>query len=141
MDGVLVDPDSSLSKLDDSIKKQYEGQLYNAPGFFLEMSPMKDAIESFIYLSKKFDTYILTAAPWDNPTAANDKIIWVKRFLPEYARKRVIISHNKNLNAGDYLIDDNLRNGADKFAGKHIHFGSEEFPDWKTIIKFLDNNV
>ena len=38
---------------------------------------------------------------------------------------------------GDYIIDDRLKNGVDKFDGKHIHFGTEEFTDWESVLKFL----
>ncbi|MDR2556874.1 MAG: hypothetical protein LBC49_04090, partial [Bacteroidales bacterium] len=51
--------------------------------------------------------------------------------------KRLIISHHKNLNRGDYLIDDRTRNGAGEFEGELIQFGSERFPDWKTVIHYL----
>ena len=40
---------------------------------------------------------------------------------------------------GDYLIDDRLRNGAEKFNGEHIHFGTEKFPDWNSVLKYLNN--
>ena len=51
--------------------------------------------------------------------------------------KQVILSHHKNLNQGDYLIDDRTANGAGKFKGKHIHFGTEKFPDWESVLKYL----
>ncbi len=141
MDGVLVNPNVNLTKLDNETKEKFKNNLYDAPGFFSKLEPMDGAIESYKYLSKKYDTYILTAAPWNNPTAANDKIEWVKKHLSEEAHKRIIISHNKNLNRGDYLIDDNLRNGVELFQGFHIHFGSNKYPDWKSIVTFLDNEL
>ena len=51
--------------------------------------------------------------------------------------------HHKNLNVGDYLIDDRTENGAGQFRGKHIHFNSEEFPDWNCVCEYLlgDNSV
>ena len=48
------------------------------------------------------------------------------------AYKRLIISQNKHLNIGDYLIDDRTANGVGQFRGEYIHFGSEKFPDWNT---------
>tara|TARA_B100000029_G_scaffold515882_1_gene625292 strand:+ start:706 stop:1131 length:426 start_codon:yes stop_codon:yes gene_type:complete len=141
MDGVLVDPDSALPKLSTEIKNKYKDNIYDAPGFFALMDPMHNAIDSYKYLCQKFDTYILTAAPWNNPTAANDKIDWVQKYLNDEAFKRVIISHNKNLNSGDFLIDDKIRNGVDKFKGTHIHFGSEKFPNWKSVVEFLDDQA
>ena len=39
---------------------------------------------------------------------------------------------------GDYLIDDRRFNGASEFRGKWIHFGSEDFPNWNTILKYFN---
>jgi len=51
--------------------------------------------------------------------------------------KRLIISHNKNLNSGEYLIDDRPNNGAKDFKGEWIYFGSQDFPDWDTVTEYL----
>ena len=34
-------------------------------------------------------------------------------------------------------MDDRRFNGASEFQGKWIHFGSNEFPDWKTVLNYL----
>ena len=60
-----------------------------------------------------------------------------KKYLGDVAHKRLILSHHKNLNVGDFLVDDRTANGASSFQGKHIHFGSNEFPDWESVCKFL----
>jgi len=104
------------------------------------MQPVEGAIESYEKLSAVFDSYILSTAPWNNPSAWSDKLLWVQRYLGGPAHKRLIISHHKNLNSGDYLIDDRTRNGVDKFAGEHIHFGSAQFPDWPTVVRYLLGN-
>ena len=98
---------------------------------------MEGAIEAYEELSKNFDTYILSTAPWENPSAWSDKIIWVKKYLGDVTYKRLILTHNKYLNKGDFLIDDRLKNGVDKFERIHIHFGSEEFPNWKKVIEYF----
>jgi len=84
---------------------------------FSLMDPMPDAVESFEELSKIYDTYILSTAPWENPSAWSDKLLWVKKHLGRQAYKRLILSHHKNLNDGHYLIDDRTKNGADRFRG------------------------
>jgi len=58
-------------------------------------------------------------------------------WLDGAAHKRLILSHHKNLNVGDYLIDDRPANGADKFTGEWIHFGQDPFPDWKSVTDYL----
>ena len=45
----------------------------------------------------------------------------------------MILSHHKNLNQGDYLIDDRTKNGAGKFQGEHVHFGTEQFANKRSL--------
>ena len=75
--------------------------------------------------------------PWENSSAWKDKNEWVKKHLGKSAHKRLILSHHKNLNKGDYLIDDRTANGAGEFEGEHIQFGSEKFPDWDSVLEYL----
>jgi 5'-nucleotidase len=137
MDNVLVDFPSGIERLSPEVRKQYEGDLDEVPGIFALMDPIPGAIEAFKMLSKYFDTYILSTAPWENPSAWSDKVIWVQKYLGDHAHKRLILSHHKNLNDGDFLIDDRLKNGVDKFKGQHIHFGQSDFPDWKSVSSYL----
>ena len=137
MDGVLVDFDSGIKKIDNTIIRKYEGNLDNIPGIFSIMDPMPGVLEAYKKLSEKFDTYILSTAPWDNFSAWSDKVTWVKKYIGEKAHKRLIITHHKELNRGDYLIDNSKRNGAGEFNGQFILFGSLEFPDWESILVYL----
>lgn len=140
MDNVLVDFKTALDIQSKETLEEYQGHEDEIPHLFSQMLPMKDAISSFHFLAKRFDTYILSTATWNNPTAWSDKLAWVKRYLGEPAYKRLIISHHKNLNLGDYLIDDRRKNGAGEFCGELILFGSDKFPDWQSVILHLDRN-
>ncbi|MBR3940755.1 MAG: hypothetical protein IKJ71_01170 [Bacteroidaceae bacterium] len=137
MDGVLVDFESGVAKLDTETKEAYKGRIDETPGLFALMEPMPGAIEAVQLLAKHYDVYILTTSPWNNPTAASDKIGWVKKHLNHIFHKRVIITHHKELLQGDYLIDDRGKNGASEFNGEWIQYGSEQFPDWDTILNYL----
>lgn len=137
MDGVLVDFESGLKKLDDAVKEQYKGRLDEIPGLFALMEPMPGATEVVKLLARNYEVYILTTSPWNNPTAASDKIEWVKKYMDDVFHKRVIITHRKDLLDGDYLIDDRAKNGAGEFKGEWIQFGSQKFPDWESILKYL----
>jgi 5'(3')-deoxyribonucleotidase len=138
MDNVLVDFVSGISQLDGKTLQDYEGRFDDVPGIFSLMMPMASAIESFEILSQRYDTYVLSTAPWDNSTAWSDKLLWIQRYLGQSAYKRLILSHHKHLNHGHYLIDDRTKNGADRFAGEHIHFGTESFPDWRAVMDYLN---
>lgn len=74
MDNVLVDFRSGIDAMPTDILQQYEGHLDDVPGIFSKMKPMPGAIVAFHKLAKKFDVYILSTAPWNNPSAWNDKL-------------------------------------------------------------------
>jgi len=141
MDNVLVDFPSGIDQISMTIQAQYHDRLDEVPGIFSLMDPMPNAIESYNYLASHFDTYILSTAPWNNPSAWSDKLLWVQKYLGESAYKRLILSHHKNLNDGHYLIDDRTKNGADRFPGEHIHFGAEKFPDWVSVVEYLKTKI
>ncbi len=67
------------------------------------------------------------------------KRIWIEKHFGLKAKKRLILTHRKDLNIGDYLIDDRLRNGASEFKGEHIHFATEKFPDWECTFEYLES--
>lgn len=140
MDGVLVDLDSAINHLDIEIVQEYADKLAEAPGIFSLIEPMPDAIESFKILVDRFDTYILSSSNCENHAAVGDRLQWVKKYLGESMCQRLILTHYKNLNIGDYLIDADTKNGIDRFIGEHVHFGSEKFPDWQSILKYLLNS-
>ena len=139
MDNVLVDFQSAEPLLSPQVLKEYDGNLDEIPGIFSLMAPLPGAIDAFNELSVLFDAYILSTAPWENPSAWSDKLLWVKRHLGAAAHKRLILSHHKNLNRGDFLVDDRTKHGARDFVGMHIHFRTERFPDWPTVTAFLRN--
>ena len=141
MDNVLVNFASAFPKLSSEILTEYDSRLDDIPDIFSLMEPMPGAVEAFKELSEKFDTYILSTSPWANPSAWSDKLIWVKNYLGPSANKRLILSHHKNLNAGDFLIDDRTKNGVNEFKGEHLHFGTPKFPDWNAVVAYLDQRT
>lgn len=137
MDGVLVDFQSGIDKLSDDTKQEYEGRLDEVPGIFSLMDPMPGAIEAVHELSKYYDMYILSTAPWKNLTAWSDKIEWLTKHFGDLFKKRVILTHCKHLCDGDYLVDDRAKNGASEFPGEWVQFGSERYPDWEEVTRYL----
>jgi 5'-nucleotidase len=153
MDNVLVNFKSGIDRVPPKIlnemPKDEEGNpkdLDEIEGIFGLMDPVDGAIEAFKLLDEHHHVYILSTAPWKNHSAWSDKVAWVQRYIGkvdgEPAYKRLILSHNKQLNIGDYLIDDRLANGAAAWGGKLIHFGEEDareqragdFPTWQSVI-------
>ena len=137
MDGVIVDFESALKLQSEETLKKYEGREDEIPGLFGQMQPMPGALDAVRKLSEFYDCYILSTAPWGNPSAWSDKVIWITRYLDDVFHKKMIITHCKHLCKGDYLIDDSDKNGAAEFEGELIRYGSEKFPDWDAVLEYL----
>lgn len=144
MDNVLVDFQSGLDRIDKKTKNKYRAKwqgdkdrLDEIPGLFGKMDPMPGAIEAVHKLAAEYDVFILSTAPWGNPSAWSDKVTWVTKYLDDVFHKRIIITHRKDLVEGDYLIDDRGKNGTSEFKGEWIQFGSERFPNWDTVVDYL----
>ena len=135
MDGVLVHFESAFACVPDETLAEYAGREDEVLGIYGLMEPMPDAVESFQELAERFDVYVLSTAPWENPSAWSDKLEWVKRYLGDAAYKRLILSHHKDLNRGDFLIDNRTKRGAERFKGEFIQFGAKEYPDWPAVMR------
>lgn len=146
MDGTLVDFAGYFKTLE-LAGEPVPNPADSHPLVFAEAEPMPLALEAVAALHEHFDLYILTTSPWDNPSAPSQKLAWIKKHFgdtpgtPFY--KKVIISHNKHLNYGDYLIDDRAH---PKFTGTQILFGKTDHPiisgcsDWQEVVDFLFTN-
>ena len=141
MDNVLVNFQTGIDRLPVNIKQEYDGRLDDVPGIFGLMEPMTGAIDAVKNLNEYFDLYVLSTAPWRNTSAWSDKAVWIQKYFgseqDSLFYKRLIMSHHKNLNKGDFLIDDRENNGAKDFEGELMLFGSERFKDWRTVTEYL----
>jgi len=137
MDNVIVDFPSAFPHIDEQTKEEFKNDMDEIDGIFALMQPLPFAIPSVHFLARHFELFVLSTAPWENPSAWKDKLLWIKKHLPKVCYKRLILSHNKHLNQGHYLIDDRLKNGVDRFRGEHIHFGQEGVADWQETIHYI----
>jgi len=145
MDNTIVDFKSGIEKLSKEDQEKFKDNFDDHPEIFTLMEPIDGAIEALKELNNHFDLYILSTAPWDNPNAWKHKREWIEKYFGKGKEnifyKKVILSHHKNLNRGDILIDDRPNNGAENFKGEWIHFATEDFPNWDSIIKKLISDV
>ncbi len=149
LDGVLAEFPENLSDVDwsiaDSCRQWCEetGEHHSDfEGLFSTLKPKEGGNDAIYRLRQKFEVYILSTAPWKNVSSWTDKRIWVEKNLPSLPKKRLLLSYNKSLMRGKYLIDDRPKNGALEF-GEHegqewIHFGSDKFPVWESVLNYLE---
>lgn len=140
MDNCLCDYTSSYL----AYKENYPDIKFpqSIPGLFLGLEPIDDGLDTIRWLADQeyFDVYILSAPSYRNPHSYIEKRQWVEKHLGLRFVKRLILSPHKNLNKGDYLIDDNISGkGQEAFEGELVHFGSIQFPDWITVREYFQN--
>ncbi len=139
MDGVLCDFEGRFNQaLATSPAIKYPQSQY---GFFAHLNPIEGALAAAeaIMNSPKYTPFILTAPSVKNPLCYTEKRVWVEQHLGMQWVRRLIISPDKSLLKGDYLIDDYAQGrGQDGFEGELIHFGSERFAGWQQVRNYLD---
>jgi 5'-nucleotidase len=159
MDGVLCDFKSAWENYIQQLKelKQYENFPENfkefedaiidfydqnpdlIPNIFENLAPIDGAIDAIKKLNDTgmFDLCVATTSPWESPKAAADKLKWIQNHFYKTFYKSMCITHRKDLLKGDILIDDRTANGADKFEGELIEFGSVRFPNWQSVVDYI----
>jgi 5'(3')-deoxyribonucleotidase len=124
MDNTLVDTLSVLNTADpvpfDVAKPD------QIPGIFRHLDPLPGAIEAVNTLAQHYDLWILSTAPWHNPSAWSDKLLWLSEHFghdeasPFY--KKVVLAHDKAVakGHGGILIDDRPYHGASPWDDETI---------------------
>lgn len=140
---LYVDMDDTLCKYTSTLLPQItqelkfpQGQL----GFYRNLEPIKNAIESVNALinSNVYDVYILTAPSVINTHSYSEKRVWIEKYFGYEFCHKLIISPNKGLLKGDYLIDDcSSGKGQESFQGELILFGSDKYPTWDSVMDYL----
>ena len=150
LDGVCADFDKVILKYDSSVdltkvalgdmqtfRDEVDNICESNPRIFLEWEPIPGAIESIHTLKELYEIYFLSTPMWNGPESDMDKRIWLEKHFGMDAHKRLILTHRKELNVGDFLIDDRLTNGSELFKGRHIHYGQKPFEDWEKVTTYL----
>jgi 5'(3')-deoxyribonucleotidase len=120
MDGVLADFYKAKENHPDFGKKGFKPDLELD---FSTFEPILGAIEAVQKLiDMGHDLFIATTPPWNHPDAWGQKRNWVEEHLPALKRK-MFLTHRKDLLIGDILIDDTTYRGQKDFTGQFIHFG------------------
>jgi hypothetical protein len=147
---VYIDMDDTIVQY----TKQKEQMLKDCPemafpqanyGFFTSMTPFDDAVDVIkkMIAHPMIEVGIATAPSIRNPMSYTEKRVCIEDlFGLDFCENLVIISKKNRLDGKNvYLVDDrNSGNGQDLFIkGKHIHYGSEDFPNWKVVGEYFFN--
>lgn len=135
MDGVLCDfKKATKDGLLHAINSTEEQFPQSRIGFFCYLEPMPQAIEAMSILRKNHDVWICTRPSFPNLSCYTEKAIWIRKYLGYDMQKKLFLAPNKSMVLADFLIDDSLKDGQDKFKGELIHFGTSQYPDWQSVL-------
>lgn len=139
LDGVIADFISEMDIHPLRKTSPYDEHPDTIPGIFRNLNPIDGAVSSVNKLlnSNKYEIYFLSTAPWNNPSAWTDKRLWLEDQFGDAVNRRLVLTHRKDLLKGDILIDDRPNNGAKDFEGIWIHFGTDKFLNWTTVLNYL----
>ncbi len=130
MDGVLCDFYGAFRE------RKTDNLLYpqSKDGFFTNLKPIEGAIDAFSELEKYFDVWVLTRPSVHNPLCYTEKRLWIENHLGFETCKKLIISPDKSLLKGDFLIDDFIH---EDFEGELIQFGTDKYKTWDLVLEYL----
>jgi len=149
MDGVLVDFKGAMEKAYDinpDYRETHKNNPDEIPDIFKDPKPIKGAKEAIKELADSglYELFIATTATWNNHEAAAHKRLWIEKHFGNIFKKKMFITHRKDLLKGDYLIDDRIENGAKDFDGTLLPFGWNyskkvwnKYPRWVDILEKL----
>lgn len=81
--------------------------IMNLPNFYRELEPYEGAVEAVKEAASMGHEIFFLSAPWvTNPTGASDKYAWVEEHFGLDMAKKLILSRDKTIVAGDVLFDD-----------------------------------
>lgn len=95
------------------------------------------AQKAYRYLLENYDLYIVASAPTNDHGYLDDAQKWVEEYINVAGYDRLILTNQKNLLYGDYLIDPYKNNGTDSFMGTVLQFGDDTFKTWEEVIEYF----
>jgi 5'(3')-deoxyribonucleotidase len=134
LDGVICDFEKAFKQ--SQITNPQQPYPQSSWGFFSTLEPIEGAIESIKKLQENFDVWIASAPSVYNLNCYTEKAFWVRQNLGFEMQSKLILITNKSLLKGNFLIDNEIN----KFDGKLIHFGSEKFPNWNSVLELLEQD-
>lgn len=144
MDNVLADFGGyAANSLSEEIKRSTK-DLDEIPGIFAQFPVVEGAKEALMELQEKYELFILSTSPWNNPTALQDKQNWIKLQFPDMFHKHVIFTHHKNfcIQPNAWLVDDRPNHGAYLFGDHWLHFGKDgKYKTWNDVKEYLMKQI
>jgi len=107
---------------------------------YRNLEVMPDASQALRKLNQDFDVFIASTPPWDRPDMWGAKREWLEEHFP-WLKKKLILTHRKDLLIGDILIDDSRWRGQPDFRGEWYWFNQDwDTRNWKACLEWIYKN-
>ena len=104
---------------------------------FRDLDLMPGAQDALMRLNNDFDIFIATTPPWSRPDVWTHKREWIGEHFP-WLKRKMILTHRKDLLIGDILIDDSRWRGQPDFQGTWLWFGTaQRCKDWESTLELI----
>ena len=134
MDGVIADFEKASNEF-----QRIHGKT-NRPDKWVDyrnLDVIEGAIEAVAKLNADHEVFIASTPPWTRPEVWGHKREWVGEHFP-YLKRRIILTHRKDLLIGDILIDDSRFRGQPDFQGEWFWFNKNwNNKNWEACMKWI----
>tara|TARA_R110002020_G_scaffold281863_1_gene497528 strand:- start:836 stop:1285 length:450 start_codon:yes stop_codon:yes gene_type:complete len=134
MDGVIADFESASNEY-----QRIHGKT-NRPDKYVDyrnLNVVDGAIEAVAKLNTDHEVFIASTPPWLRPEVWGHKREWIEEHFP-YLKRKIILTHRKDLLIGDILIDDSRYRGQPDFQGEWYWFNKNwNNRNWGACIQWI----
>ena len=134
---IYIDMDGVISNFDKAAK---EGGWTHRPDLkvnFRNLELIPGAKDALLRLNQDFDIFIATTPPWSRPDVWGEKREWIGEHFP-WLKRKMVLTHRKDLLIGDILIDDSRWRGQPDFQGDWLWFGTaQKVLDWPSTLELI----
>ena len=132
MDGVITDFKQG---------QEYQGyKLSKRPDLVVNyrtLPVMEGAIKAVAKLNADHEIFIASTPPWTRPEVWGHKREWLEEHFP-YLKRKLILTHRKDLLIGDVLIDDTRFRGQPDFQGNWFWFNKDwDNRNWNACLEYI----
>ena len=131
-------PDNWFTFTNQKPLRKIQKRTQSSPHFFLNLKPIEGAIDCLKYLdSLGYIIFIVSSPSVNSDTCHSDKSKWLTDHMGEYWARKLILTKDKTVIIGDYLIDDRMDiSGAIKQPmWKHIMFTQPDNIGYKSDLR------
>ena len=134
---IFIDMDGVISDFE---KAADEGNYVKRPDLYVDyrnLDIIDGAKDALMRLSNDHDVFIASTPPWSRPEVWGHKREWIEEHFP-YLKRKLILTHRKDLLIGDILIDDSRFRGQPDFQGEWYWFNKNwKNRNWEACIKWI----